>query len=122
MIINGGAFPTSEGVETATEGGKEQSTPVTTSTNPTSLHILRQKPRTHLNQTQRNTRGTTPLIIIEEPATRRSQQLNLEAHVALQPTSKPNSAHIPLHQLNIITQAAVDALTANIYYSANEAC
>ena len=37
-------------------------------------------------------------------------------------TGEPNSVRIPLHHPNIITQAAVDAVTANVYYGSNAAC
>ena len=35
---------------------------------------------------------------------------------------EPNSARIPLHQPNIITQAVINVLTANVYNGANTAC
>ena len=121
VIINRGVLPTSEDVEAASEGGQGQPTPVATSTIPTNPRVLGQKPGTHLKQTQSNTPGTMSLVITEEPAVRRSQRPNLDAAAPL-PTGKPNSARIPLHLLNIITQAAIDVLTANVYYGANTAC
>ena len=47
-IINGHTLPTSEGEKAATEGVGPLAEPVTTSTNPTNPHVLRNKPRTHL--------------------------------------------------------------------------
>merc|ERR1711966_341571 len=41
---------------------------------------------------------------------------------APRPTGGPNSGRIPLHQPNIITQAAIDRLTDDVYYGANSAC
>ena len=65
--------------------------------------------------------GATPLIVGEETPERRSPRLH-EGAQAPRPTGEPNSARIPLHQPNIITQAAVDELTANVYYGAHAAC
>ena len=67
---------------------------------------LRQKPRTRLKQTRSNTPEAIPPITTEEPAVRRSRQLNPET-AAPRPTGEPNSACIPLHQPNIITQAVI---------------
>ena len=120
-IINGGTVPATEGEQAATEGVRPQAEPVTTSTNPTNPHVLRNKPRTHLRQTRRNTPGATPAIVGEGTPKRRSPWLQ-EGVQAPQPTGEPNSAGIPLHQPNIITQAAMDELTANVYYGANSAC
>ena len=123
VIINGGKLPTSEDVKVkeATEGDQQQHMPVTTSTNPTDLRFLRQKPRTHLKQTRSNTPGAAPPIITEEPAVRRSRRLNPDT-AAPRPTGEPISAHILHHKPNIITQAVIDMLTVNVYYGANTAC
>ena len=75
----------------------------------------------YLKQTRSNTPGAAPPIITEEPTARRSRRLNPET-AARRPTGKPNSTRTPLHQPNIITQAAIDMLTANVYYGANTAC
>ena len=120
-IINGGALPASEGEKAATEGVRPQAEPVTTSANPTNPRVLRNKPRTHLKQTRHNTPGAPPPIVTERTQKRRSPRLQ-DGVQAPQPTGKPNSARIPLHQPNTITQAAVDELTANVYYGANSAC
>ena len=105
----------------ASEGVQTRAAPVTTSTNPTNLHVLREKRRTHMKHTRCNTPGATPSIIGGETPKRRSPRLK-EGVQAPRPTGKPNSARIRLRQPNIITQAAVDALTANVYYGANTAC
>ena len=50
--------PTSEGEQSILRVGATP--PVTTSTNPTALRILREKPRTHQQQPRNNTPGATP--------------------------------------------------------------
>ena len=110
IIVAGGKVPTTEGAEAATEGEQAPPVPITTSTNPTNPRVLASKPRTHLKMTRANTPGTLPQIVTEEPAKRRSKRLDPNLVVPLQ-SSEPNSSRIPLHQPNIITQAAVDAVT-----------
>jgi hypothetical protein len=56
-----------------------------------------------------------PLIVTEEPAKRRSRRLNPDGIIPIL-SKEPNSKRIPLHQPNIITHAAIDAVTANVYY------
>ena len=68
-MINGGTLPTSEGEKTATEGVGPPATTVTTSTNPTNPHVLRDKPRTHLKQTRRNTPAAVPPICSHRTST-----------------------------------------------------
>ena len=109
-----------EGEQAATEGVQTRAAPVTTSTNPTNPRVLRENPRTHLKQTRRNTPGAPPPIVGGETPKRRLPWLQGGAQ-APRLTGEPNSARIPLHQPNIITQAAVDALIANVYYGAHSA-
>ena len=107
-------MPASEGEKATTEGVRAPSPVVTTSINQTNLHVLRNKPRTHLRKTRHNTTGAAPPIVTEEAPTRRSPRLHDEVG-APQPTGEPNSGRIPLHQPNIITQVAVGLLTEHVY-------
>ena len=69
----------------------------------------------HLKETGANTPWSTPPINTTEDRRRRSSRLNPQA--APVHSVESNSARIPLHHPNIITQAGVDAITANVYYN-----
>ena len=62
-----------------------------------------------------NKPGSTPPITATRDRRRRSTRLNTQT--APLNSAEPNSARILIHQPNIITQAAVDAITANVYYN-----
>ena len=95
-----------------------QETPtVTARTNPTNTRVLGSKSRTHLKNTWANTPRATPPIAATEPSRRRSRRLNPED--APVQSAGSNSTRILLFQQNIITQAAVDAKMANVYYNDN---
>ena len=110
-----------EGENVATEDKQQPTDQVTTSTNPTNPRILNQKTRSHLKATRANTLGVAPLIVTEELTIQRSRYLNPSAQVP-SATGEPNSTHISLHQPNIITHVAIDAVTANVYCGTNAAC
>ena len=89
---------------------KPQPASVTTRTNLINLRVLAQKPRTHLRNTRGNTLGSTTPVQSEEPAKRRSRQLNLPVEEPVMPATL-SSKRIPLIQPNIITEDAINLIT-----------
>ena len=71
----------------------------------------------HLRNTKANTPGSTQTITTTESARTRSRRINYEGAPVY--SVELNSTRIATFQRNIITQAAVDAVTANVYYDDN---
>ena len=103
-----------------TEDEGQAALSVTTSTNLTNPHILNQKSGTHLKTTRANTPGATSPLCTEEPSKRRSRRLIPDLIELLQ-SGEPRSSRIPLYQPSTITQAAIDAVTVNVYYGGDAA-
>ena len=125
----GGQVESSEGdpVETS-EGGHitppVTNTPhVTTSTNPTDPRVLQTKPRSHQRRTRRNIPGAVPAIINplnpSELATRKSPRINnnnnnTDEHpiITINELKPPSSSNLPRYSPHIISQDALNFLTA----------
>ena len=110
--------PTSEGKCPISDGGyihQQPSPAVTTTNDPTDPQVLRKTPRTHLRKMHANTPGILPYINIILPAPQRTKRHNPHM-VEIEPIAMMlDSKRIPMVRGNIISQEAVNFVTAAVY-------